>query len=167
MQKTLFVTQAVTEYSTSDLEGVGTLRWIGGKCYRWVKNGNSSTAWIVGQTVFHKGGDYADIFTVAYEALTAQLMLMAGVCCSATPAASYGWVQVYGYNVSVSAKNASGTTYAIGDYLKGATGATYLTFDASTQAAYKKNVQLLEAAATVTTTLIAVAAYRCIINCLD
>ena len=165
-EKAIFVTKTVTQVSTTDLEGVGTLRWAGNKCYRWVKNADDA-AFIAGQAVFHKAGDAANFYSNAYEALTAQLMFLAGVCVSAIAVSGYGWIQCLGHNATVAVKNASGTTYAIGDYLIGANGQTGFTVDAATQALYKKNVQLLEAVATVTTTLIAYANKACIINALD
>ena len=38
MEKLLFVTTAITEVSTKDLEGKGTLRWLDGLLYQWVYN---------------------------------------------------------------------------------------------------------------------------------
>jgi hypothetical protein len=166
MNKVLFAT-AITDYKSTDVEGAGQLRWVGDKCYRWMKNGEAATAWVAGQPVCGKGADYGDIHKIAYIPVTAQLMFLKGIAMSAVPATYFGWVQVHGYYASVMVKNASGTTYTIGCYLKGLDQSTGMTFDGATQAAYKRNVQVLESVATVTTTLIAIAATKCVINCLD
>lgn len=116
MEKALFVTKQITQVSASDLEGVGTIRWKDGKCYRWVKNGEA-TAQAIGNLVTHKLADGADLFKTVYKPLTANLMVLGGVCVSALPASGYGWIQVWGYNASASvAKEASaGDDLAVGD----------------------------------------------------
>ena len=175
MQKTIFKTRLVTEFqlkadydANGPWETLGELRWVDNLCYRWIKNLEASTDFTANTVVCHDLSLASDaIEQGALIPVTADLGYMAGVPMSAIPFGGCGWIQVSGYNVSVSALNASGTTYAIGDYMKAANTLTTLTVDAATQPLYKRNIQILEAVATVTTTLIAAAAYKCLINCLD
>lgn len=137
METLLFVTKEVTQVSASDLEGVGRVRWKDGKCYRWVKNGEAATAFAIGSVVTHKYGDDADTFKTAYAPATANLSLLAGVCISAIPAQSYGWIQIWGYNAvtSVRKENSDGADLALGDALVGVDGVLHANRAAAAGAA--------------------------------
>lgn len=116
MEKALFATKLITQVATSDLEGVGTVRWKDGKCYRWVLNGESSVV-PVGSLVAHKWTETSDVFKTVYQPLSANLAILAGVTVSILPASGYGWIQIFGYNASASiVKQASaGANSEVGD----------------------------------------------------
>jgi hypothetical protein len=163
--KMIFVTQSVTQTSTTDLEGVGSLRWIGDKCYRWVKN-NSGGALAIGELVCHDEAlsDPADIFESVKDPTTARLMLLAGIVVADSVAdGSYCWVQVLGYCESVILTNATNVTVTAGAFIKPVNSANYGTLDAATQPLYRRNLQTLEAYATHTTP--STAYKKCIVNC--
>lgn len=158
----------VTDTSSEDLEGVGTIRFgTDGKVYRWVRNVEGS-ALTVGQVGFYDLSDTAGMARQEIvQANTADLGGMAGVVLATSLADDYyGWIQVLGYTASISVSGATtgGTDIAIGDYLKGSNGASYLVRDAATQALYGSNVQILESVATTTTP--AAAHVKGIVNCL-
>lgn len=128
MLKQLFRTRNVTDYSTEDLEGVGTLRWEGEKCYRWVLN-DTGSALAVGNVVCHKYTKGADIFKSVFDATaSAHADLLAGVAISACPDDSYCWIQVFGYSDNISV---SDTTVTSGVTLKIVDTKTYLAYGAA------------------------------------
>ncbi len=103
MLKTLFET-ALTDVSTEDIEGVGSLRYDEkGKVYRWVKN-EATSALTAKQPVCY---DVSDVGTKAlYETVltpaAADLMCAAGIVLtgigkSGGTTGCFGWVQVQGY----------------------------------------------------------------------
>lgn len=156
----------LTESTLTDVEGVGTLRWSGNKLYRWVMNNEASTALALGDSCAHQGANTSTMFEKVLIPLTEDLMFLAGVAIGAIASKSFGWIQVLGYNASVYVKNASGTTYTVGSYLKAVTAVVSLTFDIATQPSYLRTIQNLESVATVTTTLIATTYIKCNIQCL-
>lgn len=123
MEKALFVTKNITQVSTSDLEGVGTVRWKDGKCYRWVQN-KHSVALAIGGVVFHNYANGATFLTKVYDGSTDDLGAMAGVAVSAIAKDGYGWIQIDGVNETVSVLK-SNTAIAIGDKLKGVDAQLY------------------------------------------
>jgi hypothetical protein len=108
--KIAFVT-ALTEQSTSDLEGVGTTRTDQyGKRYRWVKNSGDNAARAGAPAYFLHRIPVEDI-------ASADLPYFAGVWLAAVAAASYGWIQTFGVSDDVRIAAASATSYAVGDIL--------------------------------------------------
>lgn len=149
---------ALTDYSATALNPPGSLfatydSTYGNRLFKYVLNGESSTAAIAGGLCAQKlSAAVAANYTV-YIPLTAALEKAGGVWMAATPAASYGWVQVQGYHPTI-------WTYAAivaNDSLKGANGAQHLVADASagTQPTYKRHAVCLE---TLTTTNVSIAA---------
>ena len=162
--KQLFET-ALTEVATTDLEGVGTLRWDGANVYRWVYNATGS-ATVVGEVVFHDMSEKptSELVESIYAAATLDLGMMAGVCMSICASLSYCWIQIFGVCTSVIViENASAIT-AIGDYLKGVDGEVHVIRDAAAQPQYSRNIQALVVNTSSTST--ATALIACQVNCL-
>jgi len=163
-QKELFQTPSLTDVSASDLEGVGTLRWDGANCYRWVKNLTTSVT-EVGEVVFHDMSAYTGPTLVESVLICKDedLGMMAGICMSIMAVNGFGWVQVFGVCTSVIVAENVTTVTAIGDYLIGVEDKVSLTLDASVQPQYLRNIQALAAlGSSVTTTSMLV----CQVNCL-
>ncbi len=154
--KQLFQT-SLTESSSKDLETVGTLRWDGENCYRWVYNGSGGDL-SAGEVVFHKDGDEDEFFQKVYKGATGDLSFMAGVVKSTTIAdGEYGWIQVLGYCAEIN-MFASGLTagmaIAVGDSLIGSNGKTYAIHGAASGTAplHHRHIIALESLATSSTT---------------
>ena len=161
-QKRLFVT-ALTDTATTDVEGVGTLRWDGESCFRWVYN-DTGSATVVGEVVFHDLSDAALTITHnAIAAATADLSAMAGVCMAICASASYMWIQVLGFCTSALVLEDTGTVTSIGDYLKGVNANVAATYDAESPATYCRNLQAL---AVMTSTTAVTATMAVMVNCL-
>jgi len=95
-QKKIFLTK-LTDYSSTDKEGVGTLRWEGNKCYKWIKynQGSGSVAAAAGKVAYYYGaGGYADSEVTCD--LSDSVNLGAGVLQAAIPNGYYGWIQIKG-----------------------------------------------------------------------
>lgn len=170
---------ALTDAKTRDLEGIGRERQeADGSKYRWVQMKEAAaTDFTVGQIAFHKISDTSDMLKNVYIGLMANLSVMAGVVMASTlygggtdtlnnTYASFGWVQIFGYTASISISGATtgGTDVAAGDYLKGVNSAKHVVRDAAVQAAYKRNIQALEAVGTTTTP--AAGFKKGLVNCL-
>lgn len=129
--KTLFETE-LNEIKSTDVEGVGTLRYEDdGRVFRWVKNRNA-TAFTAKQPVCYDAGNVGTsaLFKSVNSPVTADLMLEAGVAITAIGASGaicYGWVQVRGYCQDARVLGVSGTAVAIGDELVAANATTTLT----------------------------------------
>lgn len=154
--KQIFVTPSVTDYKSSDVEGVGTKRTVDGKVYMWVKNGDSSGSWTVGQAVLGKPSDAGNFTKIGYTAVaagTTPLSCLMGIAVSAVPYGQYGWIIQLGYYASVSVHRSTNTTAAIGDYCKPTASQTYLSKDVivGTAPTQTRNVVILEAVATTDT----------------
>lgn len=168
----------LTDVKTRDKEGVGRERLeSNGHRYRWVQCAEAAaTDFVAGQVAFHKISDGEDMLKKVYVALTANLSVMAGVVMGALEGGgtdvatntepSFGWVQTFGYNTSVSVSGATtgGTDIAAGDYLKGITAVKHVIRDAATQSLYRRNIQILEALGTTTTP--AAGFKKAFVNCL-
>ena len=89
--KKVFITR-LTDTSSKDLEGVGTIRWEDNKCYKWVKYANAvgNVAAVAGNVAFlmSTGDVTSDV--------SASLNIGAGVLMAAIPDGNYGWVQIKG-----------------------------------------------------------------------
>lgn len=157
MDKMIFATPSITDFKSTDVEGIGNRRTIEGKIYRWVKNGDSSGAWTVGQSVLAKPADAASYGKIGYTALaatTTPLSCLMGVAVSAVPYGQYGWVLQLGYYTSVSCyRYTQTTTAAIGDYYKAVVSQEYFDKDVivGTAPTISKGIIILEALATHTT----------------
>jgi len=119
--KNVFQT-ALTETANEDLEGLGTLRWDGENCYRWVKNQGSET-FTEGHCVQHTSADYINSTGFINQMTTEDLNYMAGIVMASTLAASgavgcFGWIQILGVNESVVIQQDSNSTMAVGSYLR-------------------------------------------------
>lgn len=155
-QKQLFSTKLTESYLTDPEGDVGKLRYEDdGRIFRFVQNAEASTALTLGQVCCHTISTTTSVFTTVKIPLTANLGTMAGVVMATNgiAASSYGWIQVFGANASISVSGATtgGTDIAAGDYLKAANGVAYAVRDAATQKLYKNGVQILTAVATTTT----------------
>lgn len=163
----------LVQVSDNDLDGVGNVRQSGGDVYRYVQNKDAGVALALGDIAYHKFSDGANMTKYVYQALTANLSVMAGVVVGTDGLAAYtttsvscGWIQIFGYNgsVNVSGGTIGGTNIVAGDYLKGVNVASYSVRDSVTQAMYARNIQILEAVTTTTTPIAAVK--KGFINCI-
>ena len=156
MIKVLFET-ALTDVSSTDIEGVGTLQYgSGGEAYRWVRNLSTTTAIVALQPVCY---DETTVGTIAFtqavsEPETESLMCLAGIAmtamaASAASALKYGWVQVRGYKNGVLHQNAS-TAIGVGDSLIAMNDSNYLNFSTAdgTAPLYSNTIIALEITAT-------------------
>ena len=100
--KTSFQTQ-LTTVSTSDLEGVGTLRWEGNKCYKWVQYVEAAAAvdGVASEVAYYlaAAGDGA-LEGYALHKVTSDLSdsaeVGAGVLQAIMSDLEYGWIQIKG-----------------------------------------------------------------------
>jgi hypothetical protein len=128
--------EAVTEYSTTQNYPLGTEREVpsdgdgtsatsGGKLYRYVLNGEASTAFAAGNLIQRKAATASagtGIVCVTTDVWAGKLL---GVASSAIPAGSYGWVQIKGYNSAVVTGGAVVAGAAIGSEGGATAGAVY------------------------------------------
>lgn len=113
---------ALTETADEDLEGLGTLRWDGENCYRWVKNQGTETL-TEGHCVQHTSADYINSTGFINLMTTEDLNYMAGIVMPSTLAASgsagcFGWIQILGVNESIVIQQDSNSTIAVGGHLR-------------------------------------------------
>jgi hypothetical protein len=167
----------LTEAYDEDLEGVGSVRWEGDACYRWVKNEDASNALSYGQAAYHALANTTNFLKYVKQAATANLSALGGIVMATAGLAAntgtnpkiYGWIQVFGYaaSVSVSGQTTGGSDLAVGDFLKGVNSANHFVLDATTGTAptYSRTVRLLEAVGTTTTP--AAAYKKALIQCLQ
>jgi hypothetical protein len=166
--KLIWRTTTVGERSITDIEGVGNTRMQAGssvstdqgaKVYRWVEN-KDAVALTFGQAAYHKLSDGVDMLKRVYQALTANLSVLAGIVVATdgieetgTGKYAFGWVQIYGTNSSVSISGATtgGADIAAGMYLKGVNAASHLVQDTTAETSYKRYVRAMEAITTTTT----------------
>ena len=140
--KKQFVT-GITDLKSTDVEGVGTLRYEPyGKVYRWVKNRNA-TAFTAKQPVCYDAGNVGStaLFESVNSPVTADLMLAAGCAVTAIAASGglcYGWVQVEGHFTDAAVLDVSGTALAVGDELVTANGTTTLVYATAVGTAPKR-----------------------------
>jgi hypothetical protein len=100
--KKVFLTK-LTETSTTDKEGVGTIRFEGNKVYKWVKfnNGAGNVASVAGNVAYYYGvgGDAADGDGYELSIVTmdrTDAFMTAGVFQAIIADGSYGWIQIKG-----------------------------------------------------------------------
>lgn len=91
----------LTDYSTTDKEGIGAIRFEGAKIYKYVKynSGSGPVAAVAGNVAYYHGDDaYSETACEVTSDLTdaAAAPICAGMLMSAIPTGSYGWVQIKG-----------------------------------------------------------------------
>ena len=155
--KVLFETSlTATRTSTQgDAEGVGTLRWEGGKLYRWVQN-SEEAALTAGQAVMHDVSDGSTMFNTVIDDTTgvaADVFFYAGTAVSAIPASGYGWILVRGYYATAQVDAPVTAAKSIGDILIPSASHDYLeeAVGAGTASTHMFYAMLLETIATVAT----------------
>jgi len=158
--KVLFET-GLTDVKSSDVEGVGTLRYGKlGRVYRWIKNRNA-TAFTAKQPVCYDAGNVSTdaLFKSVNSPVTADLMLAAGIAMTAIGKSGgttgcYGWVQVQGYfkDARVLTPATGADDIEIGSALVPVDTKTYLAYagNAGTAPAYSNHFIALETVATAT-----------------
>ena len=96
MWKHTFVTRNLTDTDAADLEGVGTIRFVDGKLYKWVKfdNGAGDVAAVANQVCCYvvDSGYFAS--TVTSD--TSVGGIVAGIFTSVIADGEYGWIQIKG-----------------------------------------------------------------------
>lgn len=170
--KTIFRTQ-ITDVASTDLEGVGRLRWEDDKCYRWIQNTITNYTPAIADLVCHTFTDGALALTEISKPATATLGLLAGIVMGPLAANTgtlplcYGWIQVYGPNsqVNVTPVNTQTTAAPVaGNSLIAVNGATYAATGQAmgTAAVYRRTLELLDSVAGSTT----VQACNVLVQCL-
>lgn len=187
MNKQIFVTGAVTESrpyrsdmaNLGDVEGVGTLRWVDDKLYRWVQN-RDDTALAAGDVVSHLMANAGNMLKWVTACATADFGTTAGVVASTTidvgtttptvdySDGGYGWIQIKGYCASAAIYLSATTTATAGATMVAGTDnvkAAYpgLSVAMSTAPKYARHLILLETIATATA---AASTAKVYINCL-
>lgn len=121
-QKILFET-ALTDVKTTDVEGIGTVRFDEyGNRYRWVYNASAFASRVAAPACFdvtlYSGANF--LKHVLAAPADADILYLAGVFLSVIPTLNYGWVQTWGLGSALVAL-ASGGSAAAGDVLKPST----------------------------------------------
>ena len=116
----------LTDTSLKDVVGVGTLRWEGNKCYKWVKyDDGASVDIVVGDVLVYKAISY-DLNIVTADLTDADTVpLPAGLAMGTVQVdATYMWIQIKGF--ATLALDPTGTTPDNGEALGvgGSTGGT-------------------------------------------
>ncbi len=127
--KKVFQTK-LDDTSTTDLEGIGVLRFEGAKVYKWIKyhSGTGPVAAVAGNTVVYHGDDavVADSAAEVTMDLTDGDGVTAGVLQAVIATGSYGWIQIKGVAVLTTALTAGADGNALTSV-----GATDGTLDVS------------------------------------
>lgn len=159
--KTIWQT-ITTDTRTTDVEGVGRLRWEDGKCYRWVQNTITNFTPGPKDLVCHAFGDGTDALKSISKPATASLGFLGGVACTTISAATgtnpykYGWIQVWGEcsGVAVTPVNTQTTANPVaGNSLIPVNGQVYATSGQAmgTAPVYTRRLVLLDSVAASTT----------------
>ena len=96
--KKVFVTK-LTDTSTTDLEGIGVIRFEGAKVYKWVSYdaGTGSVAAVAGNCVVYHGDDSVVADSAADVTMDiTDGTIVAGVLQAIIADGSYGWIQIKG-----------------------------------------------------------------------
>lgn len=122
-------TTAIDETATYDKEGIGTHRWVGNNCYKWVlfNNGAGDVASIAGDCAYYYGVS-GDAVTGGYETNTVTMdrtdaYMGAGLFQAVIADASYGWIQIKGPATMTQALTAGADGNALTHTGAGADGA--------------------------------------------
>lgn len=128
--KVLYATKSLTDYANTDVEGIGRIRQIAGKMYRWVRN-DTGAALAKGDVVYH-GSASTDalerkcVFVRNQSEKGTLVHGMAGVALSAIPKDGYGWIQIYGYCPEINVMGHA--NLAVGTILGGVDDQKYVTY---------------------------------------
>lgn len=89
----------LTDFHTTDKEGIGAIRFEGAKIYKYVKynSGTGTIAAVAGNVCYYHGDDsYTATVCEVTSDLSDSANLGAGVLMSAIPNGSFGWIQIKG-----------------------------------------------------------------------
>lgn len=89
----------LTDFSTTDKEGIGARRIEGAKSYKWVKynQGVGAVAAVAGNAVAYKADvAFSDTTAEVSSDVSDSLTVGAGMLMSAIPNGSFGWIQTRG-----------------------------------------------------------------------
>ncbi len=156
--KMVWNTQNVTDVRSTDIEGVGRVRFEDGKIYRWVKNPTTNVDLSANGLACHQFTDGTTSDQNVYKPATATLGYLAGVLVTTifsntgTGALCYGWIQVWGINASVAVTPVNTQTTAnpvSGNSLIGVDAQFYAATGQAmgTAPAYKRQLTLLDSVA--------------------
>lgn len=97
MWKHTFVTRNLTDQSTTDLESVGTLRFVDGKLYKWVqyKEGSAAVDGVADEVAYYYTLDGYKNNEVTSD-LSDSVEIGAGVLQANMDNDVYGWIQIKG-----------------------------------------------------------------------
>lgn len=102
MSKQVFVT-SLTTTDSSDLEGIGTIRWVGNRAYKWVRydTGAGAVAAVAGNAAYYyapSGAHATNDHTAAVVTsdLSDSAEIGAGILQSAPTDGQYCWIQIKG-----------------------------------------------------------------------
>ena len=97
MWKHTFVTRNLTDQSTTDLESVGTLRFVDGKLYKWVqyKDGSAAVDGVADEVAYYYTLDGYKNNEVTSD-LSDSVEIGAGVLQANMDNDVYGWIQIKG-----------------------------------------------------------------------
>ena len=89
----------LTDTSLSDVVGVGTLRWEGNKCYKWVKyDEGDSIDIVIGDVLTYKALQYPNNIVTADISEADTIPTPAGVALgTVTVDLTYMWIQIKGF----------------------------------------------------------------------
>lgn len=171
-EKIIFRTKEITETKTAtegDVEGVGTLRWVGDFLYRWVKNDEDAVL-VVGQPVMYDATSTADLFESVVDSATGEaedVAFMAGIAVSAIPTLGFGWILIDGIYEEAVVDEPGTATIAVGDILICSASADYLgeAVSIGTAATYPRHAVAMEAVATATAATATTTTARVLVKC--
>jgi hypothetical protein len=111
-QQKVFVTE-LTANDSSAKEVLGTLRWEGAKCYKYIKfsAGSGAVAAVANECVVYHGDDGMDDVEVTMDVTDGTIT--AGVLQAVLTATYYGWIQIKGYATLNSALTAGADNNAL------------------------------------------------------
>lgn len=94
--KKIFLTK-LTDVKTVDVEGIGTLRWEGNKCYKWITYSEEAAAvdGVAGEVTFYTVIDGYKLHEVTSD-LTASGNIGGGVLQAIMSDGEFGWIQIKG-----------------------------------------------------------------------
>ena len=134
----------LTDTSLKDVVGVGTLRWEGNKCYKWVKyDEGDSLDIVVGDVLAYKATSYNDNVVTADLSEGDTIPTPAGIALSTvTVDLTYMWIQIKGFaTLSLDVLGSSpGNGEALGAGLTGGTDKAAIVDPADNQVRFGANV---------------------------
>ena len=133
--KKIFITK-LTDKKTTDVEGLGTLRWEGNKCYKWITYSEEAAAvdGVAGECTYYLPIDGYKNNDVTSD-LTASADIGAGILQAALSDNEFGWIQIKGPATLTIA-----LTAATDDAPQVATGGNDGTMDINVATAANENI---------------------------